>query len=128
MGIVCHSDDALHGNVTWQDAIELESQIGGVEFLFVCCMMVKMGHHAVGVDSCIRASCPHSLDGGAQEGGQTLVEFLLDSDGIGLDLPSMVGRTVERQADKIAHGVGYGVVNVCDVVRVLLAKIGICLF
>ena len=86
--------------------------------------MVKMGHHAVGVDSCIRASCPHSLDGGAQEGGQTLVEFLLDSDGIGLDLPSMVGRTVERQADKIAHGVGYGVVNVCDVVRVLLAKIG----
>jgi hypothetical protein len=62
-----------------------------------------MSRHATGVDTRVRTSSTCDADFLAQQQRQTVLQFALHRDAIGLDLPTMILRSVVTKPDKVPH-------------------------
>ncbi len=81
----------MYGYVRRQDAVEPVGCLHSVERFAV---PVEVGSHASGVDTRVSPACSYRLHVLAQKGGEGTLQLLLDGDGVGLLLPTMIACAV----------------------------------
>lgn len=91
MGIGAYNSQGLHGYVGRQNAVEASHEFSRGNI----CFCVKMHGHAVSMYACIGTPSTHRGDGCSEQHRECFLQNLLHAEGIGLALPTMIGRTIE---------------------------------
>jgi hypothetical protein len=105
MHVGIHQLDFLNSNVVGQDSVQAISHLTGIEHTGIGTerrVNIGVGHHHPGMDTCISTTSSDNLYGLTEQCGERLLQLLLHSCTIGLDLPSMVTGAIERECDEIA--------------------------
>ena len=98
MEVVVHRSGFAACHVVGQNLVQPIDELLAVDAFDV----VEMAYHDAGVDAGIGASGPRYLHLMPKYARQTFLQPLLRRHAVGLDLPTVVGRAVEREGEEIA--------------------------